>query len=203
MADTGAGMDEAARRRAFEPFVNPGCGRPGLDLAAVHGIAAQHGGAVSLESQPGRGSAFTLLLPAACAPSRAALPDHPKDAGSATVLVVEDDTTVRELAVEVLRGAGYQVLEASDGEDALSLCAERSGDIGLVLLDSVMPRMGGRETYLALKARWPSLRVVFVSGYSPEAGGTAFVEEHGLALIQKPYTIDELLGKVREALARP
>ena len=115
--------------------------------------------------------------------------------------MVEDDTTVRELAVEVLRGAGYEVLEASDGAEALSQFAAHSDEIGLVLLDSVMPRLGGRETYLALTARWPSVRVIFVSGYSHGPDGAAFVEEHGLELIQKPYTIDELLGKVREALA--
>ena len=203
VADTGAGMDETAARRVFEPFVGPRCNRPQLDLAAVHGIAAQHGGGVHVESEPGRGSVFTLLLPAASPPSQAASLGPAGGAGPATVLVVEDDTTVRELAVEVLRGAGYEVLEASDGAEALLQFAEHSGEIGLVLLDSVMPRLGGRETYLALTARWPSVRVIFVSGYNPEPDGAAFVAEQGLEFIQKPYTIAELLGKVREALARP
>jgi CheY-like chemotaxis protein len=205
ISDTGSGMSDAVRRRLFEPFfTTKGAGAgTGLGLATVFGVVKQSGGAIYVYSEEGRGTTFKIYLPVARddVPRDAAAPAEPAvQRGTETIVVVEDDESVRELVRLMLSGQGYEVLTAPDGEGAARLCAEHPGGVDLLLTDVVMPEVNGRVLAERLGAMFPSLRVLFMSGYSDEA-----VVRHGIirpntAFIEKPFSEAGLARKVREVL---
>ncbi len=205
VSDDGVGMGPEVLSRVFEPFFTTkevGKGT-GLGLAMVYGIVRQAGGSVAVYSEPGAGTTFKILLPRALTPSEPPPPEGPPvtRGGTETVLVVEDDPRVRDLMCRTLRTVGYTVLEATDGEAALSL-ARAHGPVDLLLTDVVMPRVGGRELAATLTAEGRCARVLFVSGYTANAVAHRDLIDAGTAFLQKPFTPSGLLGRVRELLDR-
>ena len=206
--DTGTGMTPEVQARIFEPFFTtkqPGKGT-GLGLPTVFGIVKQSSGHVLVSSEPGRGTTFTLYFPLAAEAAERDEPGHTQTeplGGSETLLIVEDDDLVRSLAHTILRAHGYTVLEASNGRDALRLCEEHTGPIHLVVTDVVMPEMSGREVADRLAPRRPEMKVLYVSGYTDDAIGHHGVLHSEIAFLNKPFTPDTLLHKVRTVLDAP
>ena len=202
--DTGAGMPKDVVEHIFEPFYTTkkqGEGT-GLGLSIVYGIVRQHKGLVHVYSEPGQGTVFKVCLPVT--DSAVALSEEetaePPPGGTETILLAEDDDTVRNLAARMLEGSGYAVIAARDGEEAVHVFRENSDSIDLALLDVVMPRLGGQATYDQIKAIKPGARVLFCSGYNPSTAQAGYALEEGMQLIQKPYTPDTLLRRVRDVL---
>jgi PAS domain S-box-containing protein len=207
VADTGCGMDAHVREHAFEPFFTackPSKGT-GLGLAMVHGIVKQHGGGIRLDSAPGAGTTFWIYLPrvADTAPVPA---EHAAEAelarGSETVLLVEDDVRVRQLAQELLVDAGYEVLTAAHGEDALAVARAHEGRVDLLLADIVMPRVGGTELANRLRQARPDVKVLLMSGHADEAIAAHLTTIPRDMVLEKPFTAEVLTRRVREALAQ-
>jgi two-component system cell cycle sensor histidine kinase/response regulator CckA len=206
VTDTGVGMTAEVRARVFEPFfTTKGIGQgTGLGLATCFGIVKQSGGHLSVYSEPGKGTTFKIYLPRVEEPLDAA--SAPADStgvrgGDETVLLVEDEPAVRELASLILGELGYRVLTASHGVDALRVAESCGAEaIDLLLTDVVMPEMGGKELAERLAARHRNLRVLFSSGYTAEAIARRGVLERGIAFLQKPYSSVALARKVREVL---
>ena len=200
--DTGVGMDEDTLDHMFEPFFTTKAsgGGTGLGLATVYGIVQQSGGHVRVSSSPGAGSTFDVYLPASQEPVDARSQQGRAKGGSETVLVVEDEPTVRRLACEVLRRAGYRVLEAPGGHEACAVADAHDGPIHLLLTDIVMPGMSGGRVAEILTARRAEMRVVYCSGYADDTVRPEGVARGGQPLLPKPYTTAALLGKVRETL---
>jgi PAS domain S-box-containing protein len=202
--DTGCGMSEEVAARAFEPFFSarPTGKGTGLGLSTVYGIVKQSGGWVWIDSVVGQGTTVEVWLPRveARSPSRSGPLEPIACSGGVTVLVVEDDAPLRALARTILEGGGYRVLDAPDGEAALAVAD--GAHVDLLLTDVVMPRLGGLELALTLQKRRPELRVLFTSGYTPDAEGVSRVLEEGLAFIPKPWVPAALLRKVSEVLER-
>ena len=207
VSDTGVGMDDHVLAHLFEPFfTTKELGRgTGLGLATVYGIVRQSGGQVQVASRPGEGSTFTVYLPraesAADRGAGAAVAEAPVPGGSETVLVVEDEEAVRHLVCRALRAKGYRILEAPHAEAALVLAAATSGPIDLLVTDLVMPGIGGLMLAERLSSSRPDMQVLFITGYAPEA-----VDRHGElaaagALLEKPFSADQLARKVRDVLA--
>jgi CheY-like chemotaxis protein len=196
-------MDEYTRRRAFEPFFTTkgNSGGTGLGLAMVHGTVRQHGGLVHLYSEPGVGTTFKLYWPVAEQPAVdvGAKLAGPVPKGEETILVAEDDPAVRNLTARILGTAGYAVMVAADGQEAIDIFRSHQDTIDLVLLDGVMPKKSGREVYEAISALRP-VAVLFVSGYSAASLPAAFLAEGALKVLPKPYAPDLLLHRVRELL---
>ena len=203
VTDDGAGMDAETQARVFEPFFTTkelGKGT-GLGLSTVYGILEQSGGHVRIHTSPGNGTCFEIYLPectradAADAAPAGVCPVG----GSETILLVEDETSVRDLTRRMLEESGYRVLSAASGRDALRLCTTNPEHIDLLVTDVVMPRMRGVEVARRVARIRPSLRVLFMSGYTDNsihadvAGSISF--------LQKPFTLVELLGAVRSALS--
>ena len=204
ISDTGVGMSDEVRRRLFEPFftTKAGGGGTGLGLATVFGVVKQSGGSIFVYSEPGRGTTFKVYLPASDLPVTAAGEDgRPATArGSETVVVVEDDESVRELVRIMLGACGYEVLSAADADSAVRLCEEHPAGVDLLLTDVVMPDVGGRALAERLTALFPHLRVLFMSGYSDEAVVRHGIIRPGTSFIEKPFTQVALARKVREVL---
>jgi CheY-like chemotaxis protein len=202
--DTGIGMGPETRARVFEPFFTTkekGKGT-GLGLATVYGIVNQCGGYIWVESEVGAGSVFQTLLPRVAQPVDPHVVQEVLDYGSGgeTILLVEDDPAVRRTAAEVLLGAGYRVLTAPSGADALRMAARHEGRLDLLLTDIVMPGMSGPELARQFIVQFPSVRILYMSGYPEDA-----IEKHGLRgrtvrVLQKPFTHETLARSVREAL---
>jgi signal transduction histidine kinase/ActR/RegA family two-component response regulator len=203
--DTGTGMDEATLAHIFDPFfTTKGMGKgTGLGLATVYGIVKQAGGGIGVQSAPGKGTTFTIYL----ARTEATVPSGREEArgvtatdGTETILVVEDQERLRDVLGVVLRGFGYEVLAAHDAEDALRIAAQHPGPIHLLLTDVVMPRTSGPMLAERIRAILPSIKVVFMSGYTADAMEQHGGFERGAALLQKPFRPDELGRVLREAL---
>lgn len=205
VSDTGEGMDEATRSRLFEPFFTTkekGRGT-GLGLSTVYGIVTQNGGNIWVYSEVGRGTTFKIYLPCTTDATAQSLPrpDSVSVArGTETILLVEDDDQVREVVLSILRRDGYQLLDARDAETALLISKQWPGKIHLLLTDVVMPKMNGRELAKQLVAQRPDTQVLFMSGYTQNVIIHHNVLDAGLVLLQKPFTPDALLKKVRSVL---
>jgi signal transduction histidine kinase len=204
VTDTGAGMDTDTQQHIFEPFFTTkeaGKGT-GLGLALAYGIIKQHDGMIEVYSEIGHGTTFKIYLPA----QEKAVEEKVHDAeprllgGAETILVSEDEESLQRLLKGMLTSLGYKVILTSDGESAVEAYASHSDQIDLVLLDMVMPRMGGREAYERMRALGNDVPAIFMSGYSAEIARSRFVLETGAAFIQKPYGIAALGHKVRETL---
>jgi len=207
VSDTGCGMDAATIARAFEPFfTTKGEHGTGLGLATVHAIVQRAGGHVQVASTVGRGTTFTVYLPLVqsqlVAPKGRSNPAV-RPRGGETILLVEDDDSVRALADLLLRDCGYTVLATRDGADAVRLASEHAGRIDLLVTDVVMPRMDGRAVADRLRTLQPGIKVLFLSGYTDDAVVRHGVHEAAVAFLQKPFTPHALTEKVREVLDGP
>jgi nitrogen-specific signal transduction histidine kinase/CheY-like chemotaxis protein len=203
--DTGAGMEEAVQAHIFEPFFTTkeiGSGT-GLGLATVLGIVEQSGGVIRCETQLGEGTIFRMLLPATDEPAEevtrraGATGNEPK--GSGTILLVEDEALVRELARTILEESGYLVLEARNGREGLAMCEAHEGPIDLLVSDVEMPELGGRELAEGVLRLRPGIKILFMSGHTVDSILKEGVGK-GAAFLQKPYTPSVLTRKVRETL---
>jgi len=224
IADNGPGMDSENRARLFEPWTagDESMREERLLVTQAYNIVRQSGGDLAVSSQPGEGTAFRIYLPSAAqvaAPATnpaaaisalmppplettppVSAPDLDPETSLETILVVEDEAGIRALVRKILRRQGYVVLEASNGDDALKICAGHKGKIDLLVTDVMMPRMSGRELADRLTALRPDLRILYVSGYTDDAMLSSGSFPSGTAFLQKPFTLGSLLGKVREVL---
>jgi PAS domain S-box-containing protein len=207
VSDTGIGMDKETLAHIFEPFfTTKAVGKgTGLGLSTVYGIVQQSNGFLTAQSQPGVGSSFRVYLPRVDQPAdeiEALGPGEIDFQGSETVLVVEDEEGVRSLITMLLTRNGYRVMEASTGEDALNLSQNISGPIHLLITDLVLPRMNGRELSERMAEHYPAVRTLFMSGYTDDATLKDGVLESRAAFLQKPFSMETLLHKVREVLGK-
>ena len=205
VSDTGHGMDTDTQRHIFEPFFTTkekGRGS-GLGLATVFGIVKQHKGNIWVNSEPGRGTTFEVYLPVSGSPVVKSEDDKRAAAtgmGTETALVVEDDPDVRRLTCNVLRAYGYQVLDVETPAEALVLATTRTDPVQMLITDVVMPGMNGRELYEQMSEARPGLKVLYMSGYTDNIIAASGVLGAGCAFLQKPFTVQELLQKVRSVL---
>ncbi len=214
VSDTGAGMPADVRAKVFEPFFTtkePGKGT-GLGLATVYGIVKQSGGYLFVDSEPGKGSVFRIYLPAAEAQAqerqaleeqvaRRATPKAPASlSGRGRILLVEDEDAVRQIAAKTLSKRGYEVLEASDGEVALEIAQEYSGQIDLMISDVVMPGLDGPGLLKAAREHLGDARVIFISGYAQEEFSDVLAEHKEVSFLPKPFTLPQLAERVKDAL---
>jgi len=204
VTDTGIGMDEETRERIFDPFFTTkevGKGT-GLGLSMVYGIVTQHEGFVTVDSEPGRGTAVRIYLPIVAAKAAALPPENkPSTQGNhETILIAEDDRDVRKLSKLVLERNGYTVIEAGDGAEAVRRFMENRERIDLVLLDVVMPKKNGQSVYEEILKVRPGMKALFISGYTQDIINRKGVVDEGINFIAKPVKPEELLAKIREVL---
>jgi CheY-like chemotaxis protein len=200
-------MDEATLQRAFEPFftTRPKGERSGLGLATVYGIITQAGGSVRLYSEPGHGTSFNALLPAAetAQGARHEVISTAQTSGSETILLVEDEDALRQVTARILRRNGYRVLSAANGPEAITVVKQHEGPIELLITDVVMPYMLGREVAAQVTDARPGIQVLYISGYAQAVLGAQGTLDAGVALLQKPFSERLLLSSIRERLDAP
>jgi CheY-like chemotaxis protein len=204
VSDTGVGMTKAVMEHIFEPFfTTKGVGKgTGLGLAAVYGAVNNHGGEIIVQSQPGLGSTFKIFLPlVAGEPNKQTLKDEAVS-GSGGILLVDDEEMLRSVGRELLEDLGYTVYLAENGEHALEVFAAHRSNISLVILDMIMPKMGGGEAFQQLREQAPELKVLFCSGFSREGTGFELMGMRANGFIQKPYSRSELSREVAGALGQ-
>jgi PAS domain S-box-containing protein len=205
VSDTGTGMDKETQSRIFEPFFTTkekGKGT-GLGLSTVYGIVKQSGGYVMVHSEEGRGTSFQIYLPRVEGTTEKHVVPAAATAvgGTETILLVEDEESVRQLVRDTLEAKGYRVIEGGDGEAGLAAATNHEGKIDLVITDVVMPGLGGRELVERLLKTRPGTKVLYLSGYTEDAILSEGTIENGTAFLQKPFTLQNLSRKVREVLA--
>lgn len=208
VTDTGSGMNAETKARIFEPFftTKPQGKGTGLGLATCYGVMKQSGGHISVYSEPGHGTSFKAYFPRvndeAQEVAEDEIPDH-KLNGSETILLVEDEAVVRDLTAAVLKARGYTVLQAKDGMEALKVSKNHRRRIHLLLTDTVMPGMNGRELAEQLLAKRPDTKVLYMSGYTDKAIVQHGILDPDIAFLQKPFKARALAAKVREVLGKP
>jgi signal transduction histidine kinase len=207
VTDNGFGMDEPTLDRLFEPFFTTkavGLGT-GLGLATVYGIVRQNDGFITVQSQPGKGSTFSIYLPRYRGPGKEDAPEmapaEPKP-GHETILVVEDETTILEMIRTMLEAFGYRVLAASTPGEAIRLAQTWRGEIHLLMTDVIMPEMNGRDLARTMLSLFPDMKRVFMSGYTADVIAHHGVLDEGVFFLQKPFTMKMLANRIREALER-
>jgi CheY-like chemotaxis protein len=205
IADTGIGMTEEAKAHLFEPFFTTKADdkRSGLGLATCYGIVHQSGGHLRVESELGKGTRVQIYLPRVAPPVAGYKKPNGKKprGGTETILILEDDISVRHISVRMLRGLGYDVIEAASGNDARRLLNENGGRrVDLLLTDLVMPQTSGRRFADALRAAHPNIKVLFISGYLEESLEPSDRCAPGMFFLPKPFDSEQLAAKVREAL---
>lgn len=205
LTDNGVGMDKATLQKVFEPFFTTkeqGKGT-GLGLSMVYGVVKNHGGHVCAYSEPGEGATFKVYLPVNGKPEEEEETKTETETlltGNELILVVDDEESVRSLAKDILESHGYTVMLAEHGEEAIEIYKARGGDIAIVILDMIMPTMGGRETFLELKELDPKVKALLSTGYSPNGKARDILESGVMGFIQKPYHVNALLSRVRSVL---
>ncbi len=207
VTDTGIGLDKQTAAHIFEPFftTKPVGQGTGLGLSTVYGTVKRSGGGILVFSEPGRGATFEIYLPRleqALVKPAILSPRRKPDGGSETILIVEDDSSLRWLTVQILTQFGYTVLEAGDGSQALALAEERAGNIDILLTDVVMPGCNGRQLARQVEQLYPQIKVLLMSGYTAEIVAQQDGKEIALAFLEKPFTPEELGLKVREVLGQ-
>jgi len=204
VSDTGVGMTNDVMEHIFEPFFTTkdiGKGT-GLGLASVYGAVKNHGGEISVQSQPGIGSVFRIFLPLVSNdPDRHTIPDEAVG-GSGGILLVDDEEMLRSVGRDLLEDLGYTVFLAKNGEQALEVYADHRQEIALVILDMIMPKMGGKEAFLRLRKQSPELKVLFCSGFSREGTGDELAGLGADGFIQKPYNRNDLSRKVSDVMGK-
>ena len=204
VSDTGIGMDDNVKSHLFEPFFTTKGKGTGLGLATVYGIIKQNNGFINVYSEPEKGTTFRIYLPRTedetTTIEKSEMIKRQTKQGSETVLIAEDEESIRVLINKVLLSNGYKVLEAKSGEGAIEVSGEFKGDIDLLITDMVMPGINGVELYNKLKSVRPNLKVVFMSGYTEEAAIQCGELEKGSAFLSKPFNTDDLLNKIRDVL---
>ena len=205
ISDTGVGMTEDVQRKVVEPFfTTKGTGKgTGLGLAVTHGIVVGHQGHMSVRSTPGKGSCFTILLPAVAAGDLAQEREAQREqltGGNEKILVVDDEVALLRLAARVLARAGYQAIQADNGQRALELFRQQQHEISAVVLDMIMPGMGGAELFNELKKIAPEVKVILSSGYSEDGQAGQLMKQGIRAFIQKPFSMETLCQTVRDVL---
>jgi CheY-like chemotaxis protein len=205
--DTGSGMTPEVKAHIFEPFftTKERAKGTGLGLSVVYGVVNNHNGLLQVETAPGAGTLFKIYLPVEHAAPEvvdagAAAP--PKVREAQTILLVEDEEMLRDLGVQILEGEGYRVIPARDGLEAVELFAQHSGEVGLVVCDLGLPRLGGKEAFMRMKEINPNVRAIVASGYLEPTMRSEILKAGVIDTIQKPYDFREMLEKIKAVIGK-